>query len=220
MAVIALLIRRESGPPVIFRQERVGQGGRTFQILKFRSMVTSPAAVARQSESDGDHRKAPATRAPHAADSTPTSHAASASIPATPDAATGPLVTADGDPRITRLGARLRSTKLDELPQLANVLRGEMSIVGPRPDVQKYVDHWEPTRREIILSVRPGITDPATVAARREAEELGKQADPEQFYIDELLPMKEKAYVDYVLNRTFTGDIRILLQTLWTVASR
>ena len=84
----------------------------------------------------------------------------------------GPLVTASTDTRITKVGAKLRATKLDELPQLINVVRGDMSIVGPRPEVAKYVAMWSDEDRRIILSVRPGITDPATLQLRREEELL------------------------------------------------
>ena len=96
----------------------------------------------------------------------------------------GPHLTAWGhDPRVTRVGRWLRASNLDELPQLLNVLRGEMSLVGPRPEVPEYVALWSEDRRAIILSVRPGITDPATVVLRNEAAILGAATDPERVYV-------------------------------------
>lgn len=128
--------------------------------------------------------------------------------------AVGPAVTASGDARITRVGQRLRSTKLDELPQLINVARGDMSLVGPRPEVPQYAAHWPPEAAEVILSVKPGITDPMTVELRREEAILATQADPEAYYIRELLPKKAQAYVSYVRNRTILTDMRVLTDTL------
>ncbi|GGO92527.1 glycosyl transferase [Nocardioides phosphati] len=123
-------------------------------------------------------------------------------------------VTAGGDPRITLVGAVLRSTKLDELPQLINVLRGEMSLVGPRPEVPKYVAHWPADIRREVLSVRPGITDPASLTFRREEEILAEADDPERAYLEEVMPQKLALYVDYVRNQTITGDLGILLGTV------
>lgn len=129
----------------------------------------------------------------------------------------GPAVTSSNDRRITRVGHLLRSTKLDELPQLLNVVRGEMSLVGPRPEVASYAIHWSEEHREIILSVRPGITDPASVAFRREAEILATQSDPDAYYILEVLPAKASLYVDYVQTRSLGRDVRILFDTVRTV---
>lgn len=125
----------------------------------------------------------------------------------------GPLVTADGDPRVTRVGRCLRSTKLDELPQLVNVLRGDMAIVGPRPEVPAYVALWGAEKRNVILSVRPGITDPVTVRFRREAEILAMNDDPERLYREQILPAKAAAYVTYVETKTLRGDLAILWNT-------
>lgn len=129
-------------------------------------------------------------------------------------ASVGPAVTADNDARITRVGRWLRATKLDELPQLLNVISGDMSLVGPRPEVPRYVALWPAELRPIILSVRPGITDPATVLLRSEASILARSQDPERTYVEELLPPKAEAYVSYVRTRSFLGDIKILLATL------
>lgn len=129
-----------------------------------------------------------------------------------PDAP-GLQVTSDGDPRVTRVGAVLRKTKLDELPQLWDVFVGRMSLVGPRPEVPKYVALWPEQERTLILSVRPGITDPASVRWRNESEELAEAPDPEAHYIQVLLPQKAAMYADYVRTRSFWGDVRVLLHT-------
>lgn len=133
--------------------------------------------------------------------------------------AAGPGVTASGDPRITRVGRWLRASKLDELPQLIDVLSGTMSLVGPRPEDPRYVEAWPPEMRPEILSVRPGITDPATVLLRNEAEILARSADPERTYVVELLPLKAQAYLSYVRTRTFAGDIKVILATLNAILS-
>ncbi len=126
----------------------------------------------------------------------------------------GPNISAMGDKRVTRVGRYLRKYKLDELPQLVDVLRGDMSIVGPRPEVAEYVDQWPEGSRSKILSVRPGITDPASIEFRNEAELLASVDDPTIYYVDVLLPRKAELYLDYVQNRTFIGDIKLILRTL------
>lgn len=126
----------------------------------------------------------------------------------------GPLVTTHADPRVTRVGAWLRRTKVDELPQLLNVLRGEMSLVGPRPEVPRYTQHWPREQASVILSVRPGITDPASIAFRDENALMAGQTDPERFYVEEMLPRKATMYVEYVENRTFLGDLRLIARTI------
>ncbi|GAB47058.1 sugar transferase [Mobilicoccus pelagius] len=123
-------------------------------------------------------------------------------------------VTATGDARITRVGALLRRTKLDELPQLYDVLVGHMSLVGPRPEVPRYVAAWDPVVRPIILSVRPGITDPASLAGIDEGAELARAEDPERHYLENLLPCKQAMYVAYVENATLAGDLRLVLDTV------
>lgn len=134
--------------------------------------------------------------------------------------AAGPQVTAGGDPRITRVGAFLREWKLDELPQLFNVLRGDMSLVGPRPEVPKYADLWPADARATILTVRPGITDPVTVTLRDEESLLADQDDPESYYVNELLPQKAAAYAEYVSHRSFASDLGTILGTLKAVVKR
>lgn len=129
------------------------------------------------------------------------------------DAADARQVTADDDARITRLGRVLRATKLDELPQLYNVLVGDMSLVGPRPEVPRYVAYWPPAARERILSVRPGITDPASIRYRHESAELALSPDPEHYYVHVILPRKVSMYLEYVQARSFLGDVRLLWLT-------
>ncbi len=126
----------------------------------------------------------------------------------------GPLVTAAGDRRITAVGRFLRATKLDELPQLWNVVRGDMSLVGPRPEVPKYVALYPPGVAEEVLSVRPGITDEASILYRDEAEVLARAPDPERAYVEEVLPRKLALYQQYARHHSLRGDVGILLRTL------
>ena len=130
--------------------------------------------------------------------------------------ATGAAITAAGDSRITKVGSFLRNYKLDELPQLINVLRGEMSIVGPRPEVAKYVELDD--RYEVVLQMRPGLTDPASLKFRHEQELLMQQDDPEDFYIRELLPEKVDLAIGYVTNQSMRGDLQLIFQTLRAIA--
>jgi lipopolysaccharide/colanic/teichoic acid biosynthesis glycosyltransferase len=169
-AVIAVMIKNDSPGPVIFRQERVGRGGKLFRIHKFRTMVVN-------------------------------------------DSSAGPEVTVSGDKRITRSGRWLRRYKLDELPQLFDVVRGDMSLVGPRPEVPRYVALYPPELRTLVLSVRPGITDEASVEFVDENALLAKAADPIATYVKQVLPVKLDHYARYARERSFAGDIRILLRT-------
>ncbi len=125
----------------------------------------------------------------------------------------GGQLTASGDPRVTRVGALLRKTKIDELPQLINVLRGEMSFVGPRPEVPKYVEMYREAYAE-LLKVRPGITDLASLKYRNESEVLGQYEDPEKAYVGEILPDKIELGRRYVRERNMLMDIAIILRTL------
>ena len=169
--LIALAIRWDSAGPVLFRQERVGRGGRPFRIRKFRTMVVD----------------APAR---------------------------GPAITIGQDPRITRVGAWLRRTKLDELPQLIDVLCGHMSLVGPRPEVPQYVALYPADLRERVLSVRPGITDPVSLKLADEARVLAASADPERTYREELLPAKLREAVAYAEQASLWSDLRIIAATV------
>jgi len=174
LALAAIAITLSSPGPVLFRQTRVGRGGRPFTLHKLRSMRTG---------SDG--------------------------IP----------LTASGDERLTPVGRFLRKLKLDELPQLWNVLRGEMSLVGPRPEVPYFVDSGD-ARWQEILAVRPGLTDPVTLVLRDEEELLARApGDRETFYRTNLQPLKLQGYVSYLRRRTFWGDVSILLNTVLAVAA-
>ncbi|MDN4039550.1 sugar transferase [Massilia sp. YIM B02443] len=126
----------------------------------------------------------------------------------------GEQLTVGHDPRITRAGALLRRYKLDELPQLFNVLRGDMSLVGPRPEVPRYVACYPEPVRRIVLSVAPGITDWASILYKDENAVLARSADPERAYIDTVLPVKLDYYVRYVRERSFWTDLRIIAHTL------
>jgi lipopolysaccharide/colanic/teichoic acid biosynthesis glycosyltransferase len=170
LVFVACCIKVTSSGPALYRQVRIGRGGRPFQILKFRSMA------ARFSDTDL-------------------------------------LITAAGDSRVTAVGKFLRRHKIDELPQLWNVLRGDMSLVGPRPEVPIYVGAYSAEQR-LVLSVRPGITDPASLAYRHEEEILAAQADPEQFYRTEILPDKLARNITYLDEITFRNDVRIIMKTV------
>ncbi len=171
--LVALAVKLSGPGPVFFRQTRVGQAGRPFAMLKFRSMVVTAEAA-------------------------------------------GPLVTARGDTRVTAVGRLLRRTKLDELPQLVNVLRGEMALVGPRPEVPRYVDIY-PDRYAPILRRRPGITSPCALALLREEHLLGDSDDPERYYIDVILPRKIEAYRRELAQQSFWRDVRTLAATVLPV---
>jgi lipopolysaccharide/colanic/teichoic acid biosynthesis glycosyltransferase len=172
IALAGLAIAVSSGAPIFFRQRRVGQHGREFELYKLRTMNHSVG---------------------------------------------GPQITRGDDVRITRLGKFLRQTKLDELPTLWNVLRGDMSLVGPRPEVPCFVKLEDPMWQK-ILTVRPGITDPVTLRLRSEAELLtGIAGDTEQYYVDELQPVKLKGYVAYLEERDWRSDLKILLGTMFAV---
>lgn len=167
---IALLIKLSSPGPTLFRQERIGKGGRPFLIYKFRTMVCDASR-------------------------------------------TGRLITVGADPRITRVGRMLRKTKLDELPQLFNVLKGDMSFVGPRPEVRRYVELFRQDY-EKILQVRPGITDLASLQYRYEAELLGRAADPEEEYVNRVLPEKIRLAQEYLRRSSLIFDLTLICKTL------
>jgi lipopolysaccharide/colanic/teichoic acid biosynthesis glycosyltransferase len=168
LLLIGLLIKMDSKGPALFKQPRLGRGGRLFHIWKLRTMV---------------------------------------------DGARGSLVTADGDRRVTRVGRFLRRTKLDELPQLVNVWLGDMSLVGPRPEVPRYLPCYSELDR-IVLEVRPGITDPASIWFRDEERVLGRFTDPERAYKEVILPLKLELGREYVRGQSFTGDLGIIMKTL------
>lgn len=132
----------------------------------------------------------------------------------------GPAITIGNDQRVTSVGVVLRKYRIDELPQLIDVIKGDMSLVGPRPEVPEYVQEWPPDARSEILSIRPGITDPAAIAFIDEASYLAQFDDPIRAYIDDVLPRKVAMYRNYVRTQTLWGDVRIIVQTLKAAATR
>ena len=163
-AVLAVAIVLDDGPPVLFRQTRIGRGGRPFRLWKFRTMRVGSR---------------------------------------------GRAITAAGDHRVTRVGAALRKWKLDELPQLFNVLVGDMSLVGPRPEVPEFVEPDSPVW-DAVLKVRPGITDLATLFYRSEERLLGAARDPVAFYRETVLPAKLRLNLKYMASRSFAQDLRLI----------
>jgi lipopolysaccharide/colanic/teichoic acid biosynthesis glycosyltransferase len=167
--VIAIAILIESGAPILYRGQRVGQGEREFRILKFRTMIR-----------DADTK--------------------------------GGGITVAGDPRITPVGRWLRRTKLDEVPQLWNVLVGEMSFVGPRPEDPRFVSGYQPAQRR-LLEVKPGITSPASIKYRNEEQLLvGPNSDAAY---REILADKLRIDLEYVDHRSFWSDLGLIFRTLF-----
>jgi lipopolysaccharide/colanic/teichoic acid biosynthesis glycosyltransferase len=168
IALAAICIWLESGGPVLFRQCRIGQGGKTFKLYKLRTMKVNSS---------------------------------------------GPGVTSADDKRITKLGRLLRKCKIDELPELWNVIKGDLSLVGPRPEVPQYVNIESPEWK-IILLAKPGITDPVTCRLRNE-ESLIKESgrNPDDFYNQLLQPFKLNGYLEYLHNRTWLADLITLLKS-------
>ena len=125
----------------------------------------------------------------------------------------GGVITVGKDPRITSMGRVLRRFKLDELPQLMNVLAGEMTLVGPRPEVARYVDHYTAAQRA-VLDLVPGITDPASIEYRDEAAVLATHADPERAYIEQIMPRKIRLNLEYAARSTVRSDVTLILRTV------
>ena len=171
LLLAAGLIAASSPGPILFRQQRVGLGGRPFTLLKLRTMKVAPE---------------------------------------------GTQLTASGDSRITPVGRWLRRFKLDEIPQLWNVVRGDMSLVGPRPEVPRYVDAGDPLWQQ-VLSARPGLTDPVTLRLRDEESILAGAEDPESFYRERLLPWKLRGYRDYLVRRSWASDLGVLGATVLSI---
>lgn len=165
--VVAILIKLDSRGPVFFRQVRIGQGGKPFQILKFRTMM------------EAEHW-------------------------------TGPTLSPRNDPRVTALGGILRRFKVNELPQLLNVLKGDMSFVGPRPEVPEFVRLYSHEEKK-ILSVRPGIVGPSQISMRNEEELYQDGVDPKEYYVRYILPEKLKIDLEYVNGRSLMKDAVHLL---------
>jgi lipopolysaccharide/colanic/teichoic acid biosynthesis glycosyltransferase len=168
LILIAILIKLDSRGPIFFMQTRIGQYGKPFNIIKFRTM-----RIANQ----------------------------------------GLKLTIGKDDRITRIGHWLRYYKLDELPQLINVLRGEMSLVGPRPEVPEYVALYPDSIRDRVLSVPVGMTDFASIEFRHESELLATSQQPEIDYIEKILPIKLAYHQQYVNERSLLLDFRLILLT-------
>jgi len=166
----AVALRLESRGPMFYRQWRVGQHGRLFQVIKLRTMVQG-----------ADKR--------------------------------GPKITASGDPRITSVGKVLRKTKMDELPQLLNVLRNEMSLVGPRPEVPEYTLKYSLAEKK-VLDVKPGITGPASLAHINEERLLASRTDKEHFYVTTIMRRKLQIDLAYCRRVSFFEDFKIILLTV------
>jgi len=132
----------------------------------------------------------------------------------------GKQITVGADSRITTVGSFLRKYKLDEIPQLIDVLAGDMSLVGPRPEVSKYIDCYSDDEKFDVLSVKPGITDNASIEFRDENELLASSKDPEAAYISEVLPKKIALYRKYVKERSFFGDVAIIFKTIFLIIKR
>jgi lipopolysaccharide/colanic/teichoic acid biosynthesis glycosyltransferase len=169
LLLVAAWIKLADGGPVFYRGQRVGRDGKSFYMLKFRTMVPDAEKI-------------------------------------------GPSSTSGDDPRITLAGRLLRRLKLDELPQLLNVLTGDMSIVGPRPQVQWAVDLYSEEER-LLLSVRPGITDFASLKFRNEADILRGSEDPDRDYLVKIAPFKIQLGLHYVRNPSLVTDAKIILAT-------
>lgn len=129
----------------------------------------------------------------------------------------GNRITIGKDPRITESGRFLRKTKLDELPQLLNILKGEMSFVGPRPEVPEFVEYWPEDKRSLILSVPPGMTDYAAIEFRNENEILGESPDAMETYINKIIPVKLGMYESYVKNRSIALDVWLIIRTITSI---
>ena len=125
----------------------------------------------------------------------------------------GQITVGGRDPRITKFGYILRKFKLDEFPQLLNVIRGQMSIIGPRPEVRRYVDMYSKEQLK-VLSVRPGLSDFASIEYINENELLGKSENPEKTYIEEIMPAKLKLNLKYIQQKSFSTDIKLIFKTI------
>ena len=169
LIIISTLIFFDSRGGVFYAQERVGMGGRSFRLLKFRTMHPNSDKL----QITVGHR----------------------------------------DPRITRIGYYLRKFKIDEFPQLINILKGEMSVVGPRPEVPKYVKLYTDEQRK-VLTVKPGLTDYASLLYVNESELLEGAENPEKVYVDEIMPHKLSLNLKYIQERSFFNDLTLIFKTI------
>jgi len=135
-----------------------------------------------------------------------------------PDSDKVKITVGDRDPRVTNVGYYLRKYKLDELPQLLNILRGEMSVVGPRPEVQQYVDLYSEEQQR-VLSVKPGLSDFATLEYVKESELLAKSNNPEKTYVEDVMPDKLRLSIQYIDNQSFFTDLKIIFKTILKIVS-
>jgi len=175
LLVVAILVAVMSGRPVIYRSQRMGQRGRVFSLLKFRTMRQDADSV-------------------------------------------GPGITGRNDSRVTPIGRILRRTKVDELPQLINVLKGDMSLVGPRPEDPRYLDCYSAADRR-LLEMRPGLTSPASIAFRNE-EALLDGPDFEMRYMKTVLPAKLSMDLSYMQSRTLWSDVKVIAETALVLLGR
>jgi lipopolysaccharide/colanic/teichoic acid biosynthesis glycosyltransferase len=169
LIIIAIWIKFNSRGPLFYKQDRIGQGGTIFRLIKFRTMMVYSDKL-------------------------------------------GLLTIGNNDPRITNAGIYLRKYKIDELPQLFNVLKGDMSMVGPRPEVSKYVDLYSEEQKEILL-FRPGITDYASIEYINENELLARSENPEKVYVEEIMPRKVDLNMRYLKDRSLKRYLNILFRT-------
>ncbi|MCL6738330.1 sugar transferase [Streptomyces neyagawaensis] len=168
LVLLVLLVITTSGRPVLFRQERIGEGGRMFTLYKFRSMRNGCA---------------------------------------------GPGVTGGSDPRVTRLGQLMRRLSLDELPQLWNVLRGDMTLVGPRPEVPDLARRYPP-EHQWVFRHRPGLTGPCQLRSRAYAAQLDGRPDPEGYYLTELVPLRTAMDAEFLAQATVPNVLRFIALTI------
>ncbi len=131
----------------------------------------------------------------------------------------GGLITVGEDRRVTRIGRFLRKYKIDELPQFLNIIKGDMSIVGPRPEVPKYVALYNERQRR-VLSVRPGLTDYASIEYISENELLAQSSDPDRTYIEEIMPAKLELNLKYIDNQSVVEDLRLIFKTLFSILKK
>jgi len=171
--IVAIVIKIDTNGPIFYKQVRVGRFGKSFKIIKFRTMIT-----------EADKK--------------------------------GMQITVGGDARITKAGKLLRRSKIDELPQLINIVTGNMSFVGPRPEVPKYVGLYNESQKQVLL-VRPGITDPASIKYRNENDILARSSDPERTYIEEIMPAKLDLNLQYIRKFSLINDISVIFKTIHAV---
>jgi len=173
LVLISAAIIIDSGFPILYMQERIGQDEVPFKLFKFRSMKTN---------------------------------------------AEGLKITLANDSRVTTVGRFIRKYKIDEFPQFLNILKGEMSFVGPRPEVERYVKHYSLEQRK-VLAVKPGLTGLDSLNFTEEAELLKGQADPENYYIKHIMPIKLEHNLKYIHDKNLWFDIKIILNTIGKILS-